>query len=324
MSFSKNNIFMTSNPNILHNDKLREPQVGAYLSAFKHFTDDKSNQDAIIILPTGVGKTGVMALLPYNICNGKVLIITPQLTIKDTVLNALDPTNPSNFWIKHNIFSNDFELPSVIEYTTTLPREIIDTADIIILNIHKLQQRLDGSLLNFLPPDYFDMIIIDEAHHSTARTWTDTIKYFNSAKVIKLTGTPFRTDNVPLSGKLIYKYSLGRAMAANYVKSLENINYIPEQLYLTLDDDTSKEYTIDEIYALNLRDEDWVTRSVAYSLSCSEKVVDESIRLLKQKLESSPHIPHKIIAVACSIPHANQIKLLYESKGIKTTVYIVS
>lgn len=313
-------IFIQSNPNIFHNSKLREPQVAAYLSAHKHFIQDKNTEDGIIVLPTGVGKTGVMALLPYSISNGKVLIITPQLTIKDTVLDAIDPTNPNNFWIKHDVFSSDFDLPNVIEYSSGLPKDILDVANIVVLNIHKLQQRLDNSPLNFLPRDYFDMIIIDEAHHSTAKTWQDTITYFNSAKVIKLTGTPFRTDKIPLIGKLIYKYTLGRAMAAEYVKSLENIDYIPEELYLTLDNDSSKEYSIEEIYALNLRDEEWVTRSVAYSKSCSEKVVDESIRLLNQKLGISPNIPHKIIGVACSIPHANQLKTLYESKGIKTTI----
>ena len=31
-------------------------------------------------------------------------------------------------------------------------------------------------------------------------------------------------------------------------------------------------------------------------------------------------IPHKIIAVACSIKHANQIKSIYESKGLRVAI----
>ncbi|MGI6488342.1 MAG: DEAD/DEAH box helicase family protein [Syntrophothermaceae bacterium] len=36
--------------------------------------------------------------------------------------------------------------------------------------------------------------MIDEAHHSTASTWVDTLQHFSRAKVVKLTGTPFRSD----------------------------------------------------------------------------------------------------------------------------------
>jgi len=69
------------------------------------------------------------------------------------------------------------------------------------------------------------MIIIDEAHHSTANTWVSTTNYFKNAKVVKLTGTPIRTDGVELAGELVYKYKLSQAMAAGYVKSLRNFEY---------------------------------------------------------------------------------------------------
>ena len=49
----------------------------------------------------------------------------------------------------------------MVEYTNGVKREILDSANIIVLNIHKLQARLSSSPLNFLPSDYFDMIIID-------------------------------------------------------------------------------------------------------------------------------------------------------------------
>ncbi|WP_369699124.1 DEAD/DEAH box helicase family protein [Paenibacillus silviterrae] len=36
-------------------------------------------------------------------------------------------------------------------------------------------------------PDFFDLIIIDEAHHAEAKTWQEAIDYFSSAKVVKVT-----------------------------------------------------------------------------------------------------------------------------------------
>lgn len=174
-------------------------------------------------------------------------------------------------------------MPKVIEYDgKETPNEVLNAANIVILNIHKLQKRLDSSLINRVDSNFFDFIIIDEAHHSTASTWVECIQYFFNAKVLKLTGTPFRTDGEKITGELIYKYSLSRAMANEYVKSLSNINYVPEELKLTIDDEESL-YSVDEILSLNLRDQDWIARSVAYSRACSERVVETLISELSEK-----------------------------------------
>lgn len=323
MSLKENNynheIFMNSFPNILENEDLREPQIRAYASLYKHFITEKNCNHALVVLPTGVGKTGVMGIAPYHISKGKVLIIAPRVAIKDNLIKQLDPINPRNFWIRRKIFHSPEFLPNVCEYNPKLSQDVLDNSNIIILNAQKLQIRLESSILNFLPKDYFDLIIIDEAHHSTAKTWDDAISYFSGAKIIKLTGTPFRTDGQKIEGELVYNYKLGLAMARSYIKSLENISYIPDELYLTIDENESIQYTVQQIYDLGLKDEDWVTRSVAFSMECSEKVVDRSIEFLHKKKDAS-NIPHKIIAVACSIFHANQIKSLYESKGLNVAI----
>lgn len=313
--------FETADPYIYGNVELREPQIQGYYKVYDHFVvKNKRNTHAIVVLPTGVGKTGLMGLLPFHICKGRALIITPQLTIKDEVIDSLDPDNPGSFWYKRKIFKRVNETPTLVEYTSDIKREILDVANVVILNIHKLQTRLASSPLNYLPEDYFDMIIIDEAHHSTAATWVETVNHFDKAKVIKLTGTPIRTDGAELAGELVYKYKLSQAMAKGYVKSLRNFEYIPEKLFLTIDKDESKQYTVDEILELGLRDEDWIRRSVAFSRECSESVVRESIKLLENKRRNDSKVPHKIIAVACSIDHAEQIKKIYVEQGYRAEV----
>lgn len=313
--------FGTANPHIYGNDELREPQIQGYYKVYEHFiVRNKKNTHAIVVLPTGVGKTGLMGLLPFHICEGRALIITPQLTIKDTVVDSLDPENPESFWYKRKIFDRIDETPTLVEFSGGMKNEILDVANIVVLNIHKLQARLTKSPLNYLPKDYFDMIIIDEAHHSTANTWVETINHFDKAKIVKLTGTPIRTDGVELAGKLVYKYKLSQAMAKGYVKSLRNIEYIPEQLLLTIDKDETKQYTVEQLLELGVRDEDWIRRSVAFSKECSESVVKESIKLLENKRRDTSKVPHKIIAVACSIDHAEEIKQLYIENGYRAEV----
>ncbi|GIP33502.1 DEAD/DEAH box helicase [Paenibacillus sp. J2TS4] len=312
------NYFLESIPNIESNDGLREPQIEAYKAVYDHLTVQNSREHAIVVLPTGVGKTGVMGLIPYGNSLGRVLIITPQLVIKDAVLDSLDPEHPKNFWMARNIFSKFNDLPAVIEYDSATSKWALDEANIVILNIHKLQERLDKALVKRVPSDYFDMIIIDEAHHSTAPTWEKTLEYFSSAKVIKLTGTPFRSDGEVIEGKYVYKYPLSKAMAKGYIKSLERVKYIPDALYLTIDRKDDTLYSVDQIRDMGLKEEDWISRSVAYSKDCSLKVVKESIDILERKRVTG--IPHKIIAVACSIYHAEQIQAIYEESGMKVAV----
>ncbi|RED52890.1 DEAD/DEAH box helicase [Cohnella lupini] len=309
------NYFIEAIPNVNENNRLREPQVDAYKAVYDHLTIQRSKEHAIVVLPTGVGKTGVMGLIPYGNSLGRVLIITPQLVIKDAVLDSLDPEHPKNFWMARNIFSKFNELPSVIEYSSATSNWVLDAANIVILNVHKLQERLEKALIKRVPQDYFDLIIIDEAHHSTAPTWENTLEYFSSAKVVKLTGTPFRSDGEIIEGKYVYKYPLSKAMAKGYIKSLERVKYIPDALYLTLDRNDDILYSIDQIREMGLKEDEWISRSVAYSKECSLKVVLESVGILRSKRETG--IPHKIIAVACSIYHAEQIQALYEETGMK-------
>lgn len=305
--------------NIIGNSNLREPQEAAYRAIYNHFQVKKSKEHALVTLPTGTGKTGLMAIAPYKIANGRVLIITPQTVIRDSVLSSLDPIYPKNFWMFSKVFDNIQHLPTLIEYEKTLTDEIINQANIIVLNVHKLQKRLDSSLINRVPADFFDMIVIDEAHHSEATTWKKTLEYFNNSKVLKVTGTPFRSDGKIIEGKDIYNYSLGRAMANSYVKSLEKIDYIPEKMYFTIDNDEKTIYTLEELKQKNIREENWIQRSVALSKESNEKIVEISLKHLKEKKELTTN-PHKIIAVACSIDHAKKIKKLYKDRGYDSSI----
>jgi len=311
--------FINAPANIIGNSSLREPQEAAYRAIYNHFIIENNSEHALVTLPTGTGKTGLMAISPYNISNGRVLIITPQTIIRDSVLGSLDSMHPKNFWMFSKVFDKVQHLPTLIEYQKTLPDDVLNQADIVVLNIHKLQERLDSSLINRVEPDFFDMIIIDEAHHSEATTWKRALEYFEDCKVLKVTGTPFRSDGKEIEGKEIYNYSLARAMANGYVKSLEKIDYIPDQMLFTIDNNEGTTYTLEELREQNIREENWIQRSVALSKESNEKIVDVSIKYLKEKKELTDN-PHKIIAVACSIDHAESIKNIYKEKGYESSI----
>lgn len=314
------NYFLNASPNILSDDnELRQIQKDAYVKICHHFLLKKSKEHAIAILPTGSGKTGVMAIAPFGVSMGRVLIITPQLVIKDHVVDSLDASQPNNFWLRYKVFNNFNELPNVVEYDKDTFLSELDNSNIVILNIHKLSTKSRNSLLNRVEKDHFDMIIIDEAHHSPAQTWKKALQYFNNAKVLKVTGTPFRHDRKIIEGKEVINYRFGKAMHDGIVKTLKSFELKPEKLYLTIENDDSRKYTIQELEEENIKSKNYIQRSVAYSEECNQQIIDSSLYELNKRKNSST-IPHKIIAVCCSIPHAENVKKLYEKSGARAAL----
>lgn len=312
------NHYLSANPQILGNENLREPQLFAYQELIRHYSKEDSDRNALVVLPTGTGKTGLMAIAPYGIAKKRVLVITPQTVVKDTVVGSLNPMDPTNFWLTTKIFPVKTQLPTVIEYSKELTGDVLESSDIVILNIHKLQLRLESSLLKKVVSNFFDLIIVDEAHHSEAHTWKKAIEYFSESKVIKVTGTPFRSDGVKIEGTEVYKYRLSQAMANGYVKSLERFVHIPDSMQFTIDKNDSNLLSLEEV--LKIKSEEWVSRSVALSYESNMSIVNQSVKMLEDKRRNTENNPHKIVAVACSIEHAVQLQEIYEKKGLSVAI----
>lgn len=304
------NYFIDTETNILENKELRDPQIESYAELYNHFVLEKKNTHAIVVLPTGVGKTGLIAITPYNISKGRVLVVTPQLTILDTIESSLNPAESNNFWVDRKVIKTPIDLPTLVVYEGRETRkEHMEQSNIVLTNIQQMQERNEYSLINQYPEDFFDMIIIDEAHHAEAKTWIETFNHFSNAKVIKITATPYRTDDKQLVGELVYKYKLSQAMSNLYVKSLEKFNYIPEELYLKVEDDDEL-YTVEQILNNPDYDEDWIARTVSFSDECKLSVIKKSEEILSEKRKST-NVPHKIIAAAPNVDEAIRISEMY-------------
>jgi DNA repair protein RadD len=48
--------------------------------------------------------------------------------------------------------------------------------------------------LHLLPRDFFQLLVVDEAHHTTAGTWSKVVEHFAAAKLLGVTATPIRSD----------------------------------------------------------------------------------------------------------------------------------
>jgi superfamily II DNA or RNA helicase len=305
---------MDTAANIDGNANLRDPQRDAYQRAYDFFS--AGGKKAVIQLPVGCGKSGLASILPFGIAKGRVLIITPNLTIKDEIQRTLDITNRQKcFWRRMQVLSDSDMIAG--PYVCTLESgnlSVCEQSHIILTNIQQLATNAD-KWLNQFPSDFFDLIIVDEAHHGAASSWKLVFSRFPEAKVINLTATPFRSDQQELEGKLIYRYPFKSASIKGYIKKLKASYVAPTELTFTAKG-TERTFTLDEVLAM--KEEDWFSRGIALSDPCNVSIVDNSLEKLEQLRLSGTK--HQIIAVACSINHGQRIRSAYEERGYRTEI----
>lgn len=304
-------LFVAANANVEANPLLREPQREAHREVREHFA--ASNEPGIVQLPVGCGKTGVIATLPFGIASGRVLVIAPNLTIRKGIVDALDIANRECFFTKTRVLSDFTDGPwvAVLDGASANIHDCTDS-QFVVTNIQQLASSADRWLPQF-PPNFFDMILVDEGHHAAATSWQKVFRRFPDAKVVSLTATPFRSDQQPLQGEVIYRYPFVRAMANGFIKKIHSRNVAPSELYFTYENDTKK-HTLDEV--LELREEQWFRRGVALSPECNRHIAEASIQRCNA-MRAATGIQHQVIASACSVDHARQVRSIYEECGYR-------
>ena len=301
--------------NIESNEALREPQRDAYLRVSEFFGAGKNK--AIIQIPVGCGKSGLAALLPLGMARGRILIISPNLTIKDGLYEAMDITNRQKcFWRKTGTLSDSQMIAGPLACTLETGNiSVAEKAHVVITNIHQLATNVDKWLTQF-PDNFFDMIVIDEAHHSAAESWKKVLDRFPKAKIVHMTATPFRSDRQEIDGELVYRYPFRSATLKGYIKRLKASYIAPSEIVLEFKDKQGKKYTLDEV--LKLKEKDWFSREIALAKLCNQHIVDSSLQKLEELRQTGTQ--HQLIAVACTINHAKDIRAMYRERGYSADV----
>jgi superfamily II DNA or RNA helicase len=187
---------------------LRRAQLGAAWSLSAHGTVSK--EPALIVLPTGVGKTLVLCLAPFLLRARRVLVVTPGKLVRAQVASAFETLK-------------DLKDTGVLPASLTPPRVALvenratstdwsrwRNVDVVVGTPNVLS---DGyPEVTRIPKKLFDLIIFDEAHHLPAKVWTAILDATDAAAVL-LTATPTRRDGKPLPGEIIYTYPLSQAIA---------------------------------------------------------------------------------------------------------------
>lgn len=224
---------------------LRPPQVGALYSILAHIQN--AEDKAIVVMPTGTGKTETMLATLVSNCCQKLLVSVPsdslrtQIAQKFITLGLLKEygivdqscINPI-VGILNSGFTNTQDLQDFVNQCNV----VVSTMN--LLTNFSIQQK---NILN----NSFSHFFVDEAHHSEAKTWKDLINKFDKKKVFLFTATPFRNDGKSLQGKQIFNFSLRKAQEQKYYKK---INYLPIREYnKNLADEKISEKAVEQIRA---------------------------------------------------------------------------
>lgn len=205
---------------------LRPPQIGALHSILAHIHNE--DEKAIVIMPTGTGKTETMLATLISNCCKKLLVSVPsdslrtQIAHKFITLGLLKEYGIADVSCLNPIVGvviGGFHSPHDLQNFIDKCNVVVST--MTLLTEFSAQQK---EILNNSFSHYF----VDEAHHSEAKTWKELINWFDKKKVFLFTATPFRNDGRSLQGKQIFNFSLRKAQEQKYYKQ---INYLPIREY---------------------------------------------------------------------------------------------
>lgn len=225
MSYFKENYSKILYP-LAHEDKgLRKAQLGAIHSIASHFT--LKNEPAVVVMPTGSGKTAVLMMSPFVLLANRVLIITPSRLVRSQINKELKSFEKLKYLETLLADTPDPRSKEIKEKINTIAQwEELRNYDIVVGTPFSLSPMIET--IPDPPQDLFDLILVDEAHHSASYSWRGIIDAFPEAKVIQFTATPFRRDNKEVKGNFIYTYPLIEAINDNIFGEIEYVAVNPE------------------------------------------------------------------------------------------------
>lgn len=223
---------------------LRDCQYNAEIELEKSIKSGKKKN--LVVLATGSGKTYLASLASYRMLN---------YTATNRILFLVDRNNLGRQaeaeFSQFDRTEGQQEMSSLYEIKR-LKKESDIKADIVISTVQKLYAVLTGQKLSDdsedaedeqttadeekdanevitlgndlkLPPDYFQLIIVDECHRSIYGKWKAVLDYFSSATIMGLTATPTPEAYAYFNNNVIEEYTYDESV-------VDGVN-VPSRVY---------------------------------------------------------------------------------------------
>lgn len=229
---------------------LRRPQLGALHSVLGYWTSTLP-EPAVVVMPTGTGKTETMVALMVAAQLSRVLVIVPSSALRGQIASKFESLGVLQ---QLGIVASSACRPVVgrLEHgidDEAEARSFASACNVVVATPHALEACSPAALATFYPE--FTHLIVDEAHHAPAATWARIIGIFQPRPTLLFTATPYREDGRSLPGRGVYRFPLRAAQADGYftridyraVLSLEGVDATLAELALArLRDDLAAGY----------------------------------------------------------------------------------
>ncbi len=198
---------------------LRRPQIAA-LHSIVGYQSSGLDDPALVVMPTGTGKTETMIAWMVATRPEKLLVLVPSAALRDQLAAKFECLGVLQ---REQIVAHSAMRPCVgwLEHGFTDPSEaqrFVDACNVIVatpqaLNASKLAAK--DALLSACTH-----LVVDEAHHAPAPTWSGAIDQFAGRPVLLFTATPFRSDGRVIPGRTIFRFPLREAQKYGYFSQI--------------------------------------------------------------------------------------------------------
>ena len=176
--------------------------MGSMVAIAGAFEAWKENDSALIVLPTGLGKTVVFSEIVRQFQPTRALVVAHREELIFQAAETIKKVTGLDGGIEMGEYHADGG------FFGTLPPYVVTT----------VQTQCSGGdgggrMTKFLPQD-FGLVVIDEAHHATANTYKRVIDYYRQntkCKILGVTATPDRADEEALGqvfDTVAYEYQI--------------------------------------------------------------------------------------------------------------------
>lgn len=258
----------------------------------------RGQQRLLLVMATGTGKTYTAFQIVYRLLRSD---------LKKRILYLAD----RNILVDQSIAQDFAPLEKTtykVDFSDKECLKEIASHEVNFALYHQMVGQNDEEHFRQIPPEYFDLIVVDECHRGSAKedsNWRKVLEYFSSATQIGMTATPKESEkvsNIDYFGEPVYIYSLKQGIEDGFLAPFKVIN-----ITTNIGDGWRPYYGQTDIYGNVIEDRIYNNRDYDYNIILQDRI-DEVAREITEYLKSTDRMQKTIIFCA-SEDHAERMRI---------------
>lgn len=309
----------------------------------EYLYSNEFEKHALVKMPTGTGKTGVIAIASNFYPNYKnTLIVVPNAILPEQTQNEIE----TEFWLKIGVDIEKNMFKTVYQYNRINDFYSINdpSGAIVIMTIQRLCYMHKNSREEYENLKHkIDLIIFDEGHREPAKEWSEINREFGK-KTILFTATPYRNDDMSFKlhfDKYQYNYSFEDAVNDKVIKDVrffefennllmeDNISDLVDFIIKLYNHDTNRKILIrcsgsnqiEKIVSLiNLNSKNNLALGCHSNFKMAKNYINKGEKIYKRIKEYSIFVHEDMLIEGLNVPEIDILILLTMFDNSKTLV----